>query len=310
MRENNDYGRHEIRARLRSATVGALCVVVICSLPRVAAANELDEFQQALRAYENQDYALASSLFEALVGGDQARVQNRALRLESRKYLAASYLFVGRPAEAAEQFGKLLSEDSSYQLDPLSFPEDVQKSFADAREKHERERAVIELEKKRAEKEENKKKISETETDRRKMARLITIAQTERVEKRNSRWIGLVPFGAGQFQNGDSAWGTFFAISEGLTGAASIVCYFFHESLRGQNPQDLSEARFAEGAFRYTNQVSLVLLATLVVAGIVDAQLRYKPLESETRIRPLPDDLREFTKPAVKTSDLGLRLRF
>jgi hypothetical protein len=39
--------------------------------------------------------------------------------------------------------------------------------------------------------------------------------------------IALLPFGAGQFQNGDKALGAGFAAAEVLTLATSVVCFFW-----------------------------------------------------------------------------------
>jgi hypothetical protein len=122
----------------------------------------------------------------------------------------------------------------------------------------------------------------------------------------------MIPFGAGQFQNGDPAWGTFFAVSEGITAAVNIVSYFFHENLRGQHPADniIGEAKLAEGAFRFTNQVSFTMLAVLVVAGIVEAQIHYKPSEIASRQRPMPEDLTNLLKVSVETGSANARFAF
>ena len=295
---------------LRAA--GFVIALAASSMPRLAAANELDAFQQALRAYDGQEYAVSATLLEALVGGEQPRLQNRALVLESRKYLAASYLFLGRRADAAEQFVRLLREDPVYQLDPLAFPDEVQKAFAEARKTLEQERIEVEKQIKRAQSEATLKKKTASQEDRDNLNRLFAIAQTQQVERMHSRWVAMIPFGAGQFQNGDRAWGTFFAVSEGITAAVDIVSYFFHASLKGQNPavEDLGEARFAESAFRFTNQVSFTLLVTLVIAGIIEAQVDYKPLEITSRPRPLPEELRNVLKFSIETGSMNARFRF
>jgi hypothetical protein len=298
--------RHGVLRDTRSSVTAVLFLItiVLCGSAGSAFANELDDFQRALKAYESQSYALAATLFDGLVGGEQTRLQNRALVLESRKYLAASYLFIGQKDKASEQFVRLVREDLTYQLDPLAFPEEVQKTFAEARQKVEQERIASEEAKKRAQVEASKRITNATQDDREKLRRVLTLAETDRVELLHSRWIAVVPFGVGQFQNGDPGWGTFFAVSEGITAAVSILSYAFHESLRGQRPapERLGEARFAESAFFYTNVVSFGLLASLVVAGLIDAQVRYQPFGTKTRKRPLPDDLRNVLKVSIGAS--------
>lgn len=289
-----------------------LTTIVLSWSPGSAIANELDDFQRALKAYETQSYGLAATLFEGLVGGEQTRLQNRALVLESRKYLAASYLFVGKKDSASKQFVRLVREDPTYQLDPLAFPEEVQKTFAEARQQVEQERIAAEEAKKQAQAAASKRKTSATLDDREKLRRVLTLAETERVERLHSRWIALVPFGVGQFQNGDPGWGTFFALSEGITAAVNILSYFLHDSLKGQRPAPdmLGEARFAESAFRYSNQVSFTLLAGLVLAGVIDAQVRYQPIEKEIRNKPLPEDLRNVLKVSIEAKAATVQIAF
>jgi tetratricopeptide (TPR) repeat protein len=305
-----------VGTRIRHA-LGALCLIVFVlnGLPGLARANELDDFHQALRAYEEQNYSLATSLFEALVGGDQAKLQNRALLLESRKYLAASYLFLGLREKAVEQFERLLLDDPSYQLDPLAFPEEVQKTFSEVRsnfEQVEKVQRTKEEKKTRAEKVTIKKKEDSSRFDRNKIQRVMSIAETERVERLHSRWIALIPFGVGQFQNGDRGWGTFFVISEGLAAAVNIASYFLHQGLKGKvpNSDELGKARFLENAFCYTNWGSLALLGGLAVGGIIDAEVRFRPDDVETRKRVLPEDLRNILKVSVGVSGVAASVNF
>jgi tetratricopeptide (TPR) repeat protein len=296
----------------RACAAAFLLALQLVGLPRLAFANELDDFQRALRAYEIQNYRLSTELFEALVGGEPVRLQNRALLLESRKYLAASYLFIGRPDKSTQQFERLLRDDPTYQLDPLAFPEEVQEAFLNARQKIEKERAAAEEQKKRALDEAANRKKAERIDDREKIRRVFVLAQTERVEKLHSRWIAAVPFGVGQFQNGDSGWGTFFAVTEGITAAINVLSYFLHGGLKGQKPSDAEqgEAKLAEGVFRYTNQVSFVLLVGLVAGGIIDAQVRYHPFEVTRRKRELPEELRETLKFTIGAGSIGARIGF
>lgn len=291
-----------------------LCLgaLIIGALPLTARANELEDLQQALSAYEAQNYQFSATLLEALVGGEQPRLQNRALVMESRKYLAASYLFLGRSTEAEQQYRRLLQEDPSYQLDPMDFPEEVQAIFKKVRQELEIQRRADDAVKKLAEEEANRRKTDKESAERAKMLDLIKLAETESVERVNSRWIALIPFGVGQFQNGDAGWGIFFSVFEGVAAATAISGYFLHEHLKGQQPkpEDLGEARFAEKSFRYANQISLTLLAVAVIAGIIDAQARFHPLETTQRPRQLPEDLRESLKISKNGGDLLLTFTF
>ncbi|QQR90474.1 MAG: hypothetical protein IPJ88_01640 [Myxococcales bacterium] len=239
------------------------------------------DFQKARQAYTKQNYAKAIALFEALVGQEPSRVQNLALRLESRKYLGASYLFEKRRKEAAAQFRRLLLEDPSYRLDPLSFPEEVIKVFSAVRDEVLAQRdAEIDKSKVKSDSNEAPKATIELSQAKRMQA-LIDLAETERVEQENSRWIAMLPFGIGQFQNGHDGLGMVLAVSQAALAVVSLVSFFVYQTidvptkLVGQNTgSDREAAQSAEQAWYYTNLVATSLFAGVAVAGIVDAQLR------------------------------------
>jgi tetratricopeptide (TPR) repeat protein len=290
----------------------AFVVIVVLASAHPAAANELDDFQQARMAYESQNYGKAAELFEALIGGDVPKLRNRPLLLESRKYLAASYLFLGLRDDAEKEMERLLLEEPTYELDPLGFPAEVQKLFSEVNQRLETLRREEELRRRQMEEEARIRDEKKLQDRRKKSLELLEMAETDRIERINSRWIAMIPFGVGQFQNGHTGLGTFFAISESLMAALNITSFFLHQHLEGQMPADdeLGEARFAEKSFRITNQVTLGAFAILALGGIVDAQVRFKPSWSKKRHRKLPDDLRDAIKLSSNGAKIGLAVRF
>jgi hypothetical protein len=287
-------------------------MIVSFAAVQPVAANELDDFQQARTAYDAQDYGRAAELFEILIGGEVPKLRNRPLLLESRKYLAASYLFLGLRDDAEREMERLLLEEPTYELDPLAFPEAMQNVFGEVQQRLEKKRREDELKRQQAEEEARKRAKKKLQEQRKKTLELLELAETEKIERVNSRWIAMIPFGVGQFQNGHTGLGTFFAISESLMVALNITSFFLHQHLEGQMPADeeLGEARFAERSFRLTNQVTLGAFAVLALSGIVDAQVRFKPSWSEKRRRKLPDDLRDAIKVGSNGAGIGLGLRF
>ena len=109
------------------------------------AADELSDFESARRSYDRQSYAKAARGLESLVGGVVPRAANPVVRLEARKYLGATYLFLGKKDAAREQFRLLLEEDPDYDIDPVAFPEAVVQTFQEVQEKVTAERARREL---------------------------------------------------------------------------------------------------------------------------------------------------------------------
>jgi hypothetical protein len=119
------------------------------------------------------------------------------------------------------------------------------------------------------------------------------LAAEETVEKVNSRWIAAIPFGAGQFQNENRKLGIMFATTESAFLAASIATFIGHNSLRDENPApgEIERARRVEKALRIGNWVSVGAFVSFAVAGIVEAEVRFRPVIRTTRQRELPADL-------------------
>jgi hypothetical protein len=276
----------------------AACLLALTALSFAAGvrANDFDQFQNARVAYESLNYELSADLFEGLLA-DAAPGDKRPLISESRKYLAASYLFLGRKADAEAQLVLLLHAESGYVLDPLAFPEDVGKLFAEIKARLALEQQHNEQERQLAAQREQQANASTDARQRQRMQRLLELASTERVEQVRSRWIAAVPFGVGQFQNDHDGLGIVLAAAEGTLLATSVVAFGVHESLRGQTPTegDRAAAREAESASRYTNQLSLAAFAAVALVGVLDAELRFKPSRSFDRPRRLAPDISDLS---------------
>jgi tetratricopeptide (TPR) repeat protein len=277
-----------------------LALIAACTLallhPASAFANDLDQFQNARAAYDSQNYELAADLFRNLLA-ESAPDDRRPLALESRKYLAAAVLFMGRKHEAEAQFEQLLRVEPDYVLDPLAFPDEVALVFNEVKSRLSIERARTEEERLRAQAAQSQQKDQLIKQRRENLDRLIELASTERVEVSRSRWIAMMPFGIGQFQNDHDGLGLVLAVSEGALLGIAITTFFLHEHLRGQHPdtpQLLENARTAETVYRYTNEISIALFGVVAVTGIIDAQLRFKPSSYHERQRMLPPDLTRF----------------
>jgi tetratricopeptide (TPR) repeat protein len=286
------------RRRPLAARFAALFAIVLGLWPRGVSANDFDQFQNARVAYDSLNYELAADLFRGLLANASPN-DSRPLVLESRKYLGAALLFMKHSDEADQQFELLLQADPSYVLDPLTFPEEVNRRFDAARKRLEHARAEAARAKAAAATNQQAVQDDVVVKRREKIQRLIELAGVERVERQRSRWIAMMPFGIGQFQNQHESLGLVLAVSEGVLLGAAVTSYFLHESLRDEDPKGLSDesiadARLAEAGFRYSNRISLGLFAAVAIAGIVDAQVRFKPSLTYERRRPLPKDLQEL----------------
>jgi tetratricopeptide (TPR) repeat protein len=296
---------------IKRGLLSVLLILGTCSSQRVRA-NDFEEFEAARAAYEAQDYARAASLFDKLAGGETPSLTNRSLLLESKKYLGAAYLFLGKLEAAEREFERLLRLDPQYMLDPLGFPEEVQRLFARVKTRLDAERKLAEDERRREDERTRGQEAERQARERARWERLTQLAQVEHVQEYRSRWIALLPFGIGQFQNGHASLGAVLAVSQGSLFLIAFTTWLVHESLRGQTPvaSDRDEFNLTERVTRYTNQFSLALFGVVAVTGVIDAQLRFQGSREHERKRPLPPDLYGGPELSVGPGTVTLRFRF
>lgn len=277
---------------MRCTALSGLVFVLIaaCALP--VAADELSDFESARRNYDKQNYSKAARGLESLVGGVVPRATNPVVRIEARKYLGATYLFQGKKEAAREQFRSLLEEDPDYDIDPVAFPEAVVQTFQDVKKEVSAEIARQDALEAARRKREHSDEVEELLRQQQRIQELEELVATETVEKVNSRWIAALPFGIGQFQNENRKLGIMFAVTESAFLVASIATFIGHNSLRDENPtaDQLDRAQRVEKALRIGNWVSVGALVSFTVAGIIEAEVRFKPAIRSTRERDLPAD--------------------
>ncbi|MGB5191921.1 MAG: hypothetical protein WBN70_02995 [Polyangiales bacterium] len=292
---------------IRRTTLTGLVVVLTAAFALPVAADELSDFEAARRNYDKQSYAKAARGLESLVGGVVPRARNPVVRLEARKYLGATYLFSGKDEEAREQFRLLLEEDPAYDIDPVAFPGAVVEAFqevqAQVTAEVARQKALDEARRQR----ERAGELEQLIEEQQRIQGLEELAATETVEKVNSRWIAALPWGIGQFQNGNRKLGIMFAVTESAFLAASIATFIGHNSLRDENPapDEIERAQRVEKALRIGNWVSVGALVSFYIAGVVEAEVRFKPTIRSTRQRELPDELQ---RPQSKRPEIRFQL--
>jgi hypothetical protein len=292
----------------RTALSGLVFVLMVAFAPPVAA-DELSDFESARRQYDKQNYTKAARGLESLVGGVVPRATNSVVRLESRKYLGATYLFLGRKEAARAQFRSLLEEDPDYDIDPVAFPEAVVRTFQEVQREVAVERAREDALEAARQQRERSDEVEELIRQQQRIQMLEELAVSETVEKVNSRWIAVLPFGIGQFQNQDRKLGIMFAVTETAFLAASIATFIGHNSLRDENPalSEIERATRVEKALRIGNWVSVGAFLSFAVAGVIEAEVRFKPVIRTTRKRELPNDIEspQSTRPQIRL-ELGL----
>lgn len=277
---------------MRRPALSGLILLLMAAFALPVAADELSDFESARRSYDKQSYAKAARGLESLVGGVVPRAANPVVRLESRKYLGASYLFLGKKDAAREQFRLLLEEDPDYDIDPVAFPNAVVQTFQEVQSEAAVERARRDALEAARQQRERSEEVEDLIRQQQRIETLEKLLAEQTVERVNSRWIAAIPFGAGQFQNGDRKLGIMFATMESAFLAASIATFIGHNSLRDENPapDQIERARRVERALRIGNWVSVGALLSFVVAGITEAEVRFKPVIRTSKKRDLPDE--------------------
>lgn len=284
------------RNGLRVCLFIVMTVVVMTELvvAEVAKADELADFESARGAYESGEYALAATRFESLVGGEIPALSSEVLIAEARKYFAAALIFEGDNERARRQFRFLLQAEPDYELDPLAFPEAVHTLFSQVRETLRNEEAARNETQRLEEERRTQETLNRLLEQEERLLRLEQLAMEVEVERRGSRWLAALPFGVGQFQNGHRGLGLALLTSQIFFATTSLATFAYHQFLENQLEPG-SEARLIDvgRAIRIVNWTSVGLFAGLAIAGIIDAQVRFRPVERTVRRRPLPDDLIE-----------------
>jgi len=151
--------------------------------------------------------------------------------IELHKYAGLSAFYLKKMPEAQRHLVALIQLDPDYSLDPFTVPPSAIEYFMMLRRERASELQIIREERRlraermRREAEERERARRELEEQRRRLQELSSRGAVRTVETR-SYIVNFVPFGAGQFQQGRTRAGVFFAASEGVLAVTSIISYF------------------------------------------------------------------------------------
>ena len=252
-------------------------------------------FDNAVRTFQYQDYGRAQKLFQELLYPDVILEEVDQIR-DAREYLGASEWFLGNQEAARQEFTSLLINWSNHELDPFYYPPDLISFFESLRVELVQLKLIKDRPKPQLEEEENGQEGAVYEKE------------TINIQSPVMPWI---PFGVGQFSNGDISLGTTFLILETGLLATAITSYY----LILNNAVDAPD----EGQSLYTTfWVSQGLLVALAATGIIEANLRFKGTTSSIERREEKAETSEsglFWSPTVKvdregTTSFGLQGTF
>ncbi|MBX7192258.1 MAG: hypothetical protein K1X94_09380 [Sandaracinaceae bacterium] len=281
------HARFVVFVRAQQARLFALVTLlltVVCN-PPLAHAGDIEDFQAARALYDAHDWPRAIAAFEALVGGETPTLESQPLVLESRKYLAAAYVFVGREGAASDQIERLLLAEPTYELDPTEFPNEVVQLFDRVRQR------LAERRETQAERARLGAEVERLTAENAAMRRELEGERT--VEVPRSQWLVQIPFGVGQFENGEEGLGWFFAGTELLATAAFVTSMILYQAyvnemhdleMFGRDLGHIDQVNMALRILNVVNWSSAGLLAAFALGGVIQANVRFSP----TRIVHVP----------------------
>lgn len=272
--------------------------------------------------YEAGKYGeCAGELARLLSPDEKERLREREVIENARIYHAACLIGSGRPEAADEPLRAAIRSNMQMRApDSLVFPPPVIDRFLRVRQS-----LYEEIKKAEDQRVEQARKASEIQADRERaesarVAAIEQLAQSETVVIKNRRWIGWVPFGVGQFQNGAEGLGWVFLTGEAALAATALTSlgmqsYLEVKANQLKNPDNNAVLR----TWNTLLNVSSYAFLGVAALGIAQAQLGFVPEVQQRRYRPLPPELRrkaakvELTPSLAASSDelfLGVSGRF
>jgi len=230
------------------------------------------QLHQAHATYEYGDYAATAKILDALT---QARnLEHTPDQIEAFRLLGLSRFFLSQLDLAVHAFLELLSLDPDYQLDPLYVPPRAVAFFESVRSNNkdlldpirQRRRATQEA-------------TVQEEAARQRFLTLGAGTPPRIIHERVDRpkwWIALIPFGVGQFQNGDVGLGVTLLVTEIATFATATTCYVWIEanSQNGYTPSSNYQTALTLRAIQIGSDAAFV---GLVGFGIFQALATLRP---------------------------------
>ena len=264
----------------------ALNVVAFAALvatARPARADDRAEVDKARSAFLRKEYVEVERRLGAFRDHTQEGVRDPAVLPDAYFLLAAAFFRLGRGDEARALLDAIAAKRPDAEPDPLLLPPEVVDGFADAKGRIRERVAEQQKERERLQREAEEARLREKSELATRIARLESLARTETIREPHSRWLAAVPFGVGQFQNGDKALGWVMLIGQGLalvTCASAVVVYdraiddaYATRDQPGVSSQYLSRASTA----KTLNIVSAITGLALGATGLVEAQVNFVP---------------------------------
>lgn len=275
-----------------TARLGALAAA-LALLPVAGLGAPPPDLKRAKDRYEFGAYADAAGAVRDLLARHKDLPEAEAV--EAYRILGLAEYQLGDRGAARAAFVGLLSLDPEYRLDPFLVPPQIVEFFDRVKKEAEPELAPLrerrrQLKEQERLAEEARRKLLAEEAVRSGPPSKVVLVQ-ERIYLFN--WL---PFGAGQFQNGDTGKGTAIAISQVLFGAVNLTAIVAHSEIASNarrcsyspgcaNPPYSDDTRSQLKTLDLVKYVSAGLFWGIYAYSVWDAHAHYVP-RVETEIAP------------------------
>jgi hypothetical protein len=279
---------------LVAAAVAAL--VTLSGAP--AHADGRAELEKARASFLARNWTDAEERLRVLLD-PKSGLKERSLVSQARMYLGAYLLVQGKKDDAKDTFEKLVLDDPTFEPDPLSFPGPAINMFIDVRSSLLEQIRNAQQTAARLAAEKKARDEAEREAQRVWLEKVKAQASEEKITVRHNRVVASLPFGAGQFQNGQPLLGWVFLGAEVAALGGTAVTYGMYLSARSRENEELSRPggdvnRLVAQYHHRAEDVRLVNLGfagafvAIAAIGIVQAHLAYVPESAEKKKRDLP----------------------
>jgi hypothetical protein len=242
---------------MRRSVQIALGALAVCgwTLPAQSQPTEPQDPEIARVRTEFEYGNYANALKQASERIDRGNL-SQADVIELHKYAGLAGFYLHQKPAAERHLWALLQLDPDYRLDPFLVPPQAMTYFEELR----KERAS-ELEAIREERRRRAERLKETEE--RERARLESEQQRRRLEELARQAsisparpqpfiVNLLPFGAGQFQQGRTGAGIAFAATEGVLALTSVAAFLAYNSLIQDRSVTLDQRLTPNGTYTMT----------------------------------------------------------
>lgn len=262
----------------------------------LAAAPIAGDLKRARDRYEFGAYADAAGAVREFLAAQ--KTLSDADAVEAYRILGLAEYQLGDRPGARNAFVNLLSHDPDYALDPFLVPPQIVEFFDQVKRDNEAQLAPLREQKRQLAEQQRLAEEAKRKLLAEEQARAGPPAKILRVEE-HVYILNWLPFGAGQFQNGQATKGVVIAVAEAVFGLVNIGAILIHNRIvddpsrhctvsdptNCSNPPITDSDRSLLNSIDIVKYVSAGLFWGTYIYGVVDAHLHYVP-RIETEVNP------------------------